>query len=392
MLFIMATLVKQQGRKYYYAAYRDALGKQHLKSLKIKHTPEGRDPKERAKLAADNRWTATELANRIESAERGNATENHLRHLLAEISERLNGQKIDFPTVRSYLNEFLAARNLSEGTRVRYSKPIKDFISSLGPRAELPITTVTPADIDNFAAKRHAEGVAPSTVSVDVKALNVPFNAATRAGLLPWNPVARAAPIVSAKEQRQDFTRAEVESLIANAPDTEWRTMILLGAFAGMRISDAVRLLWEDVNMFAGEIKFRPQKTERKKRDLTLPMAKKLKAHLMTLQRPNDGKGLICPTLAARRTSGRSGLSLGFANIMNKAGIDRESIAGNEKSGRTFNRKSFHSLRHFFVSELERKGVAPDIRMKLAGHTTTAAHGRYTHTELETLKAAMGEI
>lgn len=384
----MAALYKIPKSRFWLARYRDAAGKQRMVSTKIEHSPAGKDSKERAQRVSENRRLAQDIAAKLEAAERGNPTENHLREVLSDISARLTTRALDFPTTRKYLLEWLEARNLSEGTATRYRKPIAGFIESLGTRADLPMTNVTPSDVDAFASARLKGGIAPSTVSVDVKALNVPFNAATRAGLIPWNPVARAQPIEAVKEQRQPFTRAEVEALLEACPSTEWKTVVMLGALAGLRFSDATALRWENVDLFAGTISFRPKKTERKKRDLVLPMAARMKAHLLTLERPKDGKGFISPGLASKRTSGKSGLSMAFARIMERAGIDRAALEG-AGGGRTFNRKSFHSLRHFFVSELERRGVAPDLRMKLSGHTTAAAHGRYTHTELETLASAV---
>lgn len=385
----MASITIHPRSKYWFACYRDAAGKQHFKSTKIEHAPDASTAKARAVKASENRRLAKEIAEKLEEAERGNPTENHLREVLAGISERLTTRKLDFPTVKDYLLDWLEARNLSEGTATRYRKPITAFIDSLGNRAALPITTVTPADVDSFTAARLKAGIAPSTVSVDVKALNVPFNAATRAGLLPWNPVARAAPIEAVKEQRHPFTREEVEALLEACPSEEWKTVVLLGGLAGLRFSDATGLRWENVDLFAGTIAFRPKKTSRQKRDLVLPMAGRLKAHLLTLTRPTDGKGFISPGLAAKRTSGKSGLSVAFGKIMAAAGIDRGTLEAAGGEGRIFNRKSFHSLRHHFISELERRGVAPDLRMKLSGHTTAGAHGRYVHTELETLARAV---
>ena len=42
----------------------------------------------------------------------------------------------------------------------------------------------------------------------------------------------------------------------------------------------------------------------------------------------------------------------------------------------------------FYTSALANQGVAPELRMKLTGHETEAAHRGYTHHELEKLRAA----
>ena len=37
-------------------------------------------------------------------------------------------------------------------------------------------------------------------------------------------------------------------------------------------------------------------------------------------------------------------------------------------------------------------GVAPEVRMKLTGHSDQDVHAGYTHHELETLRAAVAHI
>jgi integrase len=388
----MATIVKQKGRRFWYAYYRDGDGQQHLVSTKIEHTPDGKDHKERGQAAADNRRLAREYANRLEDLERGDPVEAQFRKLVADISERKTARRLEFPTARTYLLNWLESRNLAPTTIARYKKPIHGFLESLGSRADLPLGNVTPADVDAYCQARLKEGITPSTVNVDKKTLNVPFTAAMRAGIVQLNPVAASEPIEAAMEERKPFTVKEVEGLLEVTAGTDWATAIHLSAFAGLRLGDAVNLQWQDINLFESTISFRPRKTARKKRDMVLPIAPRLKDYLLTLPQPKNGKGPLCPELAGKSSAGKSGLSMAFSRRMEKAKISSGSMEASGEKGRTFNKKSFHSLRHFFISELERKGVAPDIRMKLAGHTTSAAHGRYTHTEIETLRKAVADL
>ncbi|MFZ4765940.1 MAG: hypothetical protein ACOYMN_13400 [Roseimicrobium sp.] len=37
-------------------------------------------------------------------------------------------------------------------------------------------------------------------------------------------------------------------------------------------------------------------------------------------------------------------------------------------------------------------GVSPELRMQVTGHSTAEAHGRYTHTEIETLRGALASV
>ncbi len=75
---------------------------------------------------------------------------------------------------------------------------------------------------------------------------------------------------------------------------------------------------------------------------------------------------------------------------MNKAGVDRREVTS--WAGRSFDKRSFDSLRHTLVSDLANSGSNPEIRRKLTGHKTASVHDLYTHFERETLRAAVHAI
>jgi len=103
------------------------------------------------------------------------------------------------------------------------------------------------------------------------------------------------------------------------------------------------------------------------------------------------------PTLHPIPVSGRSGLSLQFGLIMERAKIDRKIPKASKsqsaaKGVRIQSPYSFHSLRHSFVSMMANGDVDAELRMKLSGHTTGDAHAIYTATEVETLRRAVEAI
>jgi integrase len=76
---------------------------------------------------------------------------------------------------------------------------------------------------------------------------------------------------------------------------------------------------------------------------------------------------------------------------MAQAGIEGK-ITRHTTEGRANSSLSFHSLRHSFNSAMANAGVAEEVRMKLAGHSTREVHTKYTHHELEPLRAAVALI
>lgn len=399
---LMASIHKQSGRGYWFASYRDAAGKQHFVSTRIEHGPAGKDTKDRAVKAATNRRLALEMATRLEQAERGNATEAHWRKLLADISERVNERRMEFKIVEAFLGDWLARaqKTKSAGTYERYNGIVKNFKKSLGSKVKAAMADVTVQDVQKFIESRLQNGRNPSTVRTDCKILNAPFALAVRQGLMLMNPVAAAEIPDGEKESRAPFTSEQVglllkatEALAKEKPKEaavwrEWKTCIMIGYFTGVRLGDAVSMTLGHFDLEKHLLKVRPQKTSRKKRDLIIPLHPQLEAHVLDLP-VADGGGPLCPTLAQRKVSGKYGLSVQFHTILAQAKIEQETIAAAGKAGHEFNRYTFHSLRHSYVSELANAGIAPDVRQLLSGHADEKSHAVYTHTKLETLRKAI---
>ncbi len=404
----MASIHKQSGRAYWFASYRDANRKYHFVSTKIAHTPPGKDAKERTNAAAHNRRLAQDMATRLEEAEIGNATESHLRKLLADLSERVNQSRMVFKAADVFLNDWIARaeKTKSSGTYERYSGIVKNFLKSLGAKSNAKLADITVNDVQKFIEMRLEGGRNPSTVRTDCKILNAPFALALRQGLTLTNPVAAAEIPEGAKESRSPFTREQVgdllkacDSLAAKAVKEnedpkvwkEWKTCIQVGFYTGVRLGDAVGMPLSAFDFEAHVLKLRPQKTSRKKRDLIIPLHPQLEAHILDTP-VEDKQESLCPTLAKRKVSGKYGLSIQFHKIMAEADIKQETIAAGGKSGHEFNKFTFHSLRHSFISEMANAGIAPDVRQLLAGHSDDRSHAVYTHTQIDTLRAAVKKL
>ena len=82
------------------------------------------------------------------------------------------------------------------------------------------------------------------------------FNAAENRGLIDSNPF---CSIVSATEpnRERDFflTRDLTERIIAECPDAEWRLMVALWRYAGLRKMEVFGLKWGDVLWQSGRLR-----------------------------------------------------------------------------------------------------------------------------------------
>ena len=152
-------------------------------------------------------------------------------------------------------------------------------------------------------------------------------------------------------------------------------------------MSDVANLCWESVDLVAGLLNIETQKTRRL---VVVPMHPGFASWLA--ERPRGiGKAPVFPALAGKRTDGTGGLSVAFRHIVAAAGITGR-VVTREGKGRCTNSKTYHALRHSFISALANAGVPPEIRQKFAGHASLAAHQIYTHHEIETLRGAVAKL
>ena len=131
-----------------------------------------------------------------------------------------------------------------------------------------------------------------------------------------------------------------------------------------MRLRDVVNLTWENVDFGNSVIAFHQRKTQSEGEDDATVIGlhpdfeeylKGLKVRALT--------GPIFPSLAGRQSSGRSGLSMKFARIMAKAGIEAPVIREKQGSkGRSVHALSFHSFRHSAASVVFNAKVIEEYR------------------------------
>jgi integrase len=395
----MSSITKTSRSRFWMASFRDATGKQYARSTRIEHTPAGTDPRERARLASENKRKAQAVAHTFERAARGELTrETAIRETLLELIEMAGGPRIEEKTAMGFFHEWLAGSELvgkGETTLKRYRQVAKDFLEHLGDKARAPIAHITPHDVQNFVNDLTAKGRATKTVSNCLKILRIPFAEGCRMGAITFNPARAVKPPAVVSIEREAFTAEEIRAILAaceGVPHGEqWRTAVHLGYYAAMRLGDATGLSWGNIDFARRMICFTPEKTKGKGRKVEIPLHPALEGHLATLTPSLDPTAKLTPDLE-QDAGTRCNLSRSFSRIMIAAGVasPKQKAAGGR--GRSVSTKSFHALRHTLTSHLAAAGVSPEVRMKITGHTDTRTHAGYTHHETENLRAALAKV
>ncbi|MEP4079567.1 tyrosine-type recombinase/integrase [Haloferula sp.] len=343
------------------------------------------------------------LAEAVAEIERGTFTGLSARKYLAKLLFIATGEELKSYTLETWSEEWLRrkARDSSKSTMARYRGHVNAFLDWLGDnRRNRPLESVTPQQVREWRESLQDAGRAGKTVLSYVKDLSAVYRAAIREGLVSFNPCSTAIGDVETSDSldRKPFSGEEVAALLEASPTKEWRGLILVAAFTGLRLGDAARLSWVSVDLQAKQISLIPSKTK-KKREVRIPIQPDLLAFFESVTVNDDSpEASVFPTLAETPVSTVKGLSTTFVGIMATAGVDRGKPSRVLKEGQTAGKgrityeRGFHSLRHTFTTWLRTAGVSEEDRMALTGHSTRESHQTYSHTDEAALRDAVAKL
>jgi integrase len=372
----MASVVRDpRGRSpFWYACYTDATGKRLKKSTRLTAKSKALEMARGLQKAADE-------------AKRGALTEARTRELLGQILQSVTGQTLRMFTVAKWLDHFVKQKKKSraEKTAARHEQVMTEFVQFLGARAEQNMAAITAKEISDFRDQRHARGLTPTTVNLDVTVLSSAFNAALKQGLIPVNPCASIEALKDKAHRKHVFNPEQISALVKVA-EGDWKGLIVIAFYTGQRLGDCANLRWRDVDLHKRTIRFQAGKTGDEVVSMIHPQ---LEEYLLSLPTAKSDDQFVFPTLAQRTVSP---LSEHFRKLLKRAGIAQHVIREGNKAGRTVYGLSFHSLRHSFSSILANAGVSEELRMALTGHRSRDVHQRYTHHELKRMRAAVEKL
>ena len=324
-----------------------------------------------------------------------------VRKLLNEWIELSGGDPLSEHTVRGWCLSWVENRepSLAEETSDSYRRVITEFLKELGEKADRDLNDLSVQCIKNFRDKQIADGVRNKTANFFLKTLKTCFKAAIKQGYLQYN---RAEGVDQIEErsaysgdeddfEKEPFIVDEVEKLVLTAPSREWRELTAFGYYTGGRLGDLVALCFENIDLVAGTVSFKPRKQRRshKAKSLTIPVHIGL---LDLIRKHGRTHGPIFPTLCKRRVGGKTGLSLLFRRIMDQAGIRYKTKEAKGRRGRRVYSKGFHSLRHTTNSLLANKNVPQEQRLEIMGQASLDVNDGYTKFDRETKRQAINQL
>ena len=165
-------------------------------------------------------------------------------------------------TVGEVLRRYRETRVVKNGTMGTYEQTLTGLETMLG--KDTPLDRITAAEADAWRKSLSDAGLAAPTIAKRVKVARALFSKAVRWKMIPESPFEHLKSGSQANPKRSHHVPIEtIEKVLAACPNEEWRAIIGLCRFAGLRApSELAGLGWSDVDWNKRALTVRSPKTE----------------------------------------------------------------------------------------------------------------------------------
>jgi integrase len=298
------------------------------------------------RFAGTDRATAVEFANRL-------ARQSARQNLLGE---RAPCELLLSDFAEQYL-KFVERTMTPLTAREREKTVRKILIPFFG---TMRLDEITRADVERFLAER--AGVSGATRNRNLACLGSMYRRARDLGLVEKSPVAE---VKRSKEPRLPLTIVDEGRLaiLLSRFSEPMHTFFLLLLDSGLRLGEAIGLVWDDVDFEAGSIVVRVTKAKRPRLvAMTARLVAAMRLHLARKTVPLKGPDYIFPGARGKEFE----IDWNWRNAFKRAA---------KKIG--FPRLRIHDLRHMFAVSLVRRGVDLPTVQAVLGHTSLLSTLRY---------------
>ncbi len=223
-------------------------------------------------------------------------------------------------TLGTLLDRFEKSASVKEGTRTNYRQALAMLRSRID--ESTPIQSITPHMADEWRRSMNESGLASATIAKRVKVAKAVFTKAVKWGLLESSPFADLKAGSQSNADRAFYVpRDSIAAVLEACPDDEWRAIVGLVRFAGLRCPSELKLLrWGDVSWDKRRLVVRSPKTAGHEGHDTrvVPIDPELYPILQNLfDRAEVGVEAVVP----RVQSAKQNLRTQFERIIGKAGL-----------------------------------------------------------------------
>ena len=175
-------------------------------------------------------------------------------------------------TLGAWLDEYINERqDVKQATKDTYTKAKANLQDYFGKKKLLRTITATDAKkwrvwLKTQGNRRDAnrKSMADDTVRRRTGTVKQFFSEAVERGYIESNPFSKLASTTPGNAKRQFFVEPDViESCMEHCPCIDWRTILALTRYGGIRVpSELIPLRWEDIDLPGGKMVINASKTE----------------------------------------------------------------------------------------------------------------------------------
>jgi integrase len=293
-------------------------------------------------------------------------SEGELRRLTVAAC-RDQDEEILWSLTEAYFTTYGASgAKASRHTLRSYRQGLRVFLTHAGSHA---VNLMHPArDLGpSFLRAREAAGKSPGTVKLELAAVRLLYRALRWAGATTDDPFSDARPARDATapwDKRQPYSEDEFQTLLTAAiPET--RALLLLGAHAGLRVSELLALVWSDLDFGSRVVRVRSGKGGKARRAV---MSETLAQALRVLGPGHAEQQLFSISDVAARKR--------LKVLCLKTGVPYRAV---------------HALRHYSGTKLYRISHDLEAVARHLGHSTLETTRIYAKWSDESLKNSVGQ-
>ncbi|HEY7088291.1 MAG TPA: tyrosine-type recombinase/integrase [Tepidisphaeraceae bacterium] len=297
------------------------------------------------------------------------------------------------PTLTRFMDEFFAdLTGKKPATLISYGNVRRNLEEHFG--KDKPLRDIGTKQADGWRAwlveheEKGANGktvtkrLSIPTISRRVIAARTIWHKAIRWKMVSENPFVGVAAGQQVNEDRKFMVSVDViRKAIDEAPDAEWKVIIALARFGGLRTpSETFLLRWSDIDFDNGKMRVRSPKTERHagKASREVPLFAELRPYLEELFNESAAEGAV--HVVTKHRLGGLNLRTEFMRIIDRAGL-------------TPWPKLFHNLRASRESELMREYDLATVCKWIGNSPAVAAKHYATSVDLNAdFKRAAGVV
>ena len=249
-------------------------------------------------------------------------------------------------TVGELMDKYFGGMAAKAATRTFYGHTRRNLEEHFGKGCD--IASISPAEADGFKAWiTDHEKLSPATVARRTVAARTIWRKAVRWGWVSSNPFEGIRGSSQIDDRRKRFvSRDTIQKVLDACPDDQWRLVVALSRFGGIRCpSETLALTWADVDFANGTIRVRSCKTEHHEGGgaRTIPLFVELEPLLLAeFAALPEGCDLEATPVISRYRDASVNLRTHFERIIKRAGV-------------TPWPKLFHNLRASRETELMRE-------------------------------------